>query len=68
MWRPSARSISAPWIALTPYCLALTASSMEPETELWSVRASAAWPSSQARHASSSGSETPSRNEYAEWQ
>ena len=42
---------------------AICASSIEPETELWSVSASATWPSSPARCASSSGSETPSRNE-----
>ena len=41
--RPSAKrtSISAPWIALIPQSGALCASSIEPETELWSVNASA---------------------------
>ncbi len=56
-------SISAPWIARTPPAVAAWASSIEPETELWSVSASASWPSSPARRASSSGSEAPSRNE-----
>ena len=62
------RSISAPWIAPTPHSLAAWASSIEPESELWSVSASAAWPSSPALSTSSPGSDTPSRNEYAEWQ
>ena len=40
-WRPSSRSISAPWIGRSPSARAETANSIEPETELWSVSASA---------------------------
>ncbi len=38
-WRPSSRSISAPWIARSPSAPAAWANSIEPETELWSVSA-----------------------------
>ena len=38
-WRPSSRSISAPWIALSPSGAAAWANSIEPETPLWSVSA-----------------------------
>ena len=38
---PSERSISAPWIGRNPSARAETANSIEPETELWSVSATA---------------------------
>src|ERR1700722_17763355 len=44
----SRMSSSAPWIARTPQSGAIWASSIEPETELWSVRASATCPRSAA--------------------
>ena len=47
---------------------AACANSIEPETESWSVSASAVWPRSSAAATSSSGCEAPSRNEKAEWQ
>src|SRR5664279_2020559 len=37
-WRPSSRSISAPWIGRRPNARAETANSIEPDTVLWSVR------------------------------
>ena len=64
----STRSTSAPWIARRPSDAAACANSIDPETELWSVSASAWWPRSSAATTSSSGSEAPSRNEKAEWQ
>ena len=54
---------SAPTIGRTPNAVHACANSIAPQTPSWSVIASASYPSSAARWASSSGAEAPSPNE-----